>query len=414
MFSSSVLLSSAATIPSLASRPFLAAFVVAMFARFGIPGTEMTIAGPPEWFVADMTLFVLGLLGIGEVVAHKIPEVRTVLNELDSVVKAVVSLIVSSALVDEESALIMAAIAGDPGMSTAFAGAWSLTTSTGTWFVSKTRNSFFVFFSEMDEDDDIGFQGAFSWLEDIFAVFGVWIAILIPVIALALYGVTLLALWLIQKRIERNIELSRVPCHACSTLIYPTAAVCTTCYAPNKKAQKVGLFGQPTGELAPANYDLAFNLLSHRKCPDCAIRLPHKSPHQDCPTCNRTIFKDPHELSDYIRKLDNKMILTTAVCGFLGLIPFAGIIMGTVYYRLSLIGSLRTYIPKTSGCMTRFGVRIWNLILISLQPIPIVGGFTMALMCFTNYQIYKRVLLNQGNKKIQPTIVPDQLTERLA
>ena len=33
-----------------------------------------------------------------------------------------------------------------------------------------------------------------------------------------------------------------------------------------------------------------------------------------------------------------------------------------------------------------------NLALIALQPVPVVGGFTLAILCLANYRIYRAAL----------------------
>lgn len=71
---------------------------------------------------------------------------------------------------------------------------------------------------------------------------------------------------------------------------------------------------------------------------------------------------------------------------------------GIIYYRLSLIASVRRYLPRHVGCLTRWGVRLLNLSLITLQPIPGLGALTLPAMCISNFYIYQAVLLGEAKK----------------
>ncbi|MCB0192232.1 MAG: hypothetical protein KDJ65_09850 [Anaerolineae bacterium] len=57
-------LQSAAYVPCFASRPFLTAFVAALYATYFNSST-------PVWFTHIITLIILGVLGVGEVLLRK-------------------------------------------------------------------------------------------------------------------------------------------------------------------------------------------------------------------------------------------------------------------------------------------------------------------------------------------------------
>lgn len=394
-----VILQSAASIPSLSVRPFLAAFAVAMFARFS------TSIGPvPAWFIADTTLFAMGLFALLEIIARKDADIRMFLDEVDGVLKAGVSLTVSFTLVDAESAALLMTLTGNPTTTsiipTIVSGAWSVATAVGTWFISGFRKVFIEPFVDADEDDDLGIQVVFSWGEEIFAVTGVALAVFYPITVITLFLLTLLGLYIVQKSMERRIERSKIGCVQCQHSIYPSATVCHNCGTPNPKPRQTGVFGQPLDKLALDQTAQRFQLISRKCCPSCATRLKEKAVQQTCPVCQTTTFKSAEAVEEYLAALQKKLPETMLISGLMGLIPVVGLVPGIIYYRLNLISSVRRYVPRNVGCLTRWGVRLLNLILLLLQPVPLLGAFTLPLMCFFNFQVYKAVLQGEAKRAL--------------
>src|SRR4051794_15307770 len=77
-----------------ASRAFLPAFVTALILRFGPHAPWLARAGllphvrdVPTWFTSDPSLVVLGILAVLELVAERIPEVHSVLDEVHDYLK---------------------------------------------------------------------------------------------------------------------------------------------------------------------------------------------------------------------------------------------------------------------------------------------------------------------------------------
>ena len=89
---------------------------------------------------------------------------------------------------------------------------------------------------------------------------------------------------------------------------------------------------------------------------------------------------------------------TLGICFALSFIPVFGLIPGILYYRLSLISSLRIYVPLSTGCLMRWVIRIINLILLGIQWVPLLGSLTLPLMCLVNYQVYRKVLEGERRK----------------
>ena len=80
------------------------------------------------------------------------------------------------------------------------------------------------------------------------------------------------------------------------------------------------------------------------------------------------------------------MLLVSA--GF-SMIPVIGLIPGVIYYRLTIIGPLRRYIPRTRTILLRWLVRIAIFLLIMLQWIPVAGIFAVPAMALLNYSVYR-------------------------
>src|SRR5262245_52631623 len=102
------ILYSLATVPLFASRPFLAAFLTALLARYGtqipwIGDAQVVVAlgQSPDWFRSSWCIALLGLLALGEALSAKHAEVRAIMQEVDAWVKSAVALLVALAVLDK-------------------------------------------------------------------------------------------------------------------------------------------------------------------------------------------------------------------------------------------------------------------------------------------------------------------------
>jgi hypothetical protein len=111
-----------------------------------------------------------------------------------------------------------------------------------------------------------------------------------------------------------------------------------------------------------------------------------------------TPFADNASLEGYLQTLRASLPKTLMVLFLLGFVPVLGLVPGILYYRLSLISSLRCYLPRTANFFSRWVVRLVNLLLICLQWIPLLGAVTLPLMCLTNFTVYQAALRRQGRR----------------
>ena len=163
---------------------------------------------------------------------------------------------------------------------------------------------------------------------------------------------------------------------------------------------QIGWLGQMTDKPVQDRQQHKHQLLTKKRCHTCATKLPLRSVCQTCPTCQAAPFEDRTDLHAYLSQLDKEMPQTLLISGLFSFIPVLGILPGLLYYRISLIASLRRYVPRTIGCRTRWGVRMLNLFILLFQPLPVIGWFAIPAMVYTNYHIYRRILVHQGKQKL--------------
>ena len=148
------------------------------------------------------------------------------------------------------------------------------------------------------------------------------------------------------------------------------------------------------------------NLVARKRCGTCGERFPERRIDQECTTCGSAPFSSGADLDRYLARLQASLPKTLAVLLVLSFVPLLGLIPGVIYYRCSLIASLRCYLPRSSSILMRWTVRVINLVLILLQPVPLLGMITLPLMCLTNFLVYRSALQRQGRLRLPPAPQP--------
>jgi hypothetical protein len=395
---------SLASVPMFASRPFLAAAVTALVAKFGadIPflrNSEVVVAlsHSPAWFTSWTVVGLLVALAVTEAIAVKHAEVRAFLDEFDGYLKSAVALLVSFAILDKDTAATVKSIqhAGF-GLESVFA----VFVGGLTYLVAALRRGAIGLLSEVDDDDDIGLQSLLNWVENSWTVLGILFLIVFPVVALVLSALTALGLWLLKRHAEKREKLSRIPCAQCSSPVLPHATQCHVCSVPLRTPRGVSAFGTPKSTPADDPARHRFDLIARKRCPVCASRLKQRAIRQPCTTCKTVTFANQAEFQDYLGVLQARLPKTLLICLGLSAIPVIGVIPGVVYYRLTLVSGLRGYVPPLRGCLARVMIRVINWGIIALQPIPILGALIVPLMCLSTYTIYRTSLRNRAGKDL--------------
>lgn len=406
----SAVLYTLSSVPIFASRPFLAAFLTALLARFGtelpwIGDSDILLAlsASPEWFQSSTCLWVLGFWALLELLSAKSPEVRQVLEQVDGLVKAAVAMLVAFAVLDADTARTIGAIQ-KAGFS--FESAGALLVGSATWFAAGVRRRAVELVIQVDEGDDIGLQSLLAWAENSWALLGLLFLVIFPLAALVLALLTTLGLVLARRRAEQREERAMVPCAGCGAPLRPHATRCHACQRPLEAPRAVGVFGQPKKRATDDRTHHAFDLVARKRCPVCATRLTKRAVQQACPTCAKVTFGSQTEFERYLDVLAARLPKTLLVSLGFGAIPLLGVIPGVLYYRLNLVAGLRGYIPPLRGWATRWVVRLIHCAVIVLQPIPILGALLLPLLCWSTYRIYRRSLVTRAEIDLAARPIP--------
>lgn len=400
-------LTSLGVIPIFAFRAFVPLFATALVARFGmewaplagLAGIEL-LSGLPDWASDDTTLLVLGGMSALEVLLTKVPETRDLITYTETQRKAIAAFLVCFLMVQGDPRELLDHLRKE-GLSTdyawgqSFAYSWSFAIGSCVWLASTLRRSVHRLLMELDEDDAIGLQRLISWMEDGIGFAGVLVVLVFPLLSLLLAGMALLGLWSVRRYLEAREEQQKAPCGSCGTRNHLSAIRCSGCGVSLPQPHRVGILGVARlGVVADIDaHRLA--LVANKRCPSCAERLKEKRLDQRCPACGAAPFPDEAARGAYLAGLRARLPRTLAICLGLGAIPLLGLVPGILYYRLSLIASLRYYIPRTVGMLTRWLVRILNLFLLALQPVPLLGAVTLPLMCAMNFAVYGAAFARQ-------------------
>ena len=324
------MLTPALSFPALfASRVFLPLFAVAVAMRFGpdIPLLRglgllagMPAGAAPPWLASDLSLVVLGGLSLLELVAHKSTRARELLNELDPYVKPVSAAIGLAGLLGATGGL-----PPEGGPATAgfgFTAALVAAAAAATFLLAVARRAVLADAAEADADDDTGLFGLFSWGEDLWSVFGVFLLVLFPVVVAVVVGVVSLVVLLMFARAKRREHEARVACDACGERVSRAALRCPSCGVERRNAERIGLLGG-------TKLDPVTDPAAHGAQPAGGPPLPElRRPAQRPPPRPRVPGLRPGRLRDGQRRPGLRRVRHRAAavgaCGLRGLLARAG------------------------------------------------------------------------------------------
>lgn len=383
----------AGSVGPFASRAFVPAFTTAAILRFApqyaswMPADMSGIAEQaPSWFTSDLSLIIFGLLAALEIAATKSPHIRAVYQEVDKYVKSIVAVITYMGIASVQDVGFVERATQQAGFAD---GLPALLIGAGVLWMGTLRASALSVFTDADDDDDIGVQGLFSWTEDIWAFFGPILLLLFPIVMLILIGIVAGVLVLMRRRAEKKEERSKVACANCGEMIYGAAVQCLSCKTSVDAPRAVSVLGRSLDEPTPDPADHPYKLVQKKRCPVCATRFEKRAVHQTCEACGHELFADPAFADTYLARLDARLPLVLLICAAFSLIPVVGLIPGVIYYRLTLIGPVRRYLPRTRLILLRWMVRIAIFFLIMFQWVPGAGGLVVPIMALLNYTVYR-------------------------
>ncbi|MEJ7639142.1 MAG: hypothetical protein WKF75_14510, partial [Singulisphaera sp.] len=205
-----LLIQAAGSIGVFSGRAFLPSFSTALLLRFGpeIPWIAQTgflqhVRGVPTWFTGDTTLVVLGVLSALELAAVRFPEARSVLDEVHQYLKAGMAALTYMGVVSVSDRAVVGRVFGEAGMADSLP---ALAVGTGVFLASRVRAAVVGFWSEADEDDDLGVRGLGRWVEDLWSGLGPLALILAPLATVAALGLSVALIIALQRRAEARAE----------------------------------------------------------------------------------------------------------------------------------------------------------------------------------------------------------------
>ncbi|MCC5806900.1 MAG: hypothetical protein JJU00_11290 [Opitutales bacterium] len=399
-----------------AARVFLPVFAAAMLLRFGpeyIASDRLTAMlyhlgvpfdGAPTWFTHDISLWIFGSLAALEMLAHKSAEARQILNEVDQYAKPVAAGLTWLGVTSAADFTFLEDILGPQAALTGYHEA-NLTIviilgllMLGTYVVATGHNAVIRGFIEGDEGDDSGIMRLFSWIQDLWSVFGLFLLILYPFFMLGWILVGTGVILLLRRRARIREERARVPCGACGEPVYRSALACGHCGRENPTVNNLGWLGTANPELAGDRVQHALLLQTHRRCRKCATRLGKRTPDQACPVCETRPFETREAVAAYERFVGNRQAPVILICAALSTIPLFGLLPGVIYYRLALVAPYRRYMGAGRALLSRWLVRILAFFLILLQIIPGAGIIAVPLLALVSHSVYRRAFLRSAER----------------
>jgi len=397
------------------SRVFLPALATALILRFGpeVPiihdtGILEQMAGGDlkqlSWFTSDLMLMILGALSLLEVAATKNPDAAALLREVDPYLKPGMATLGYMGFVSAIDAQKMSDVLETAPQA---AGAVDLLPALcvgGATYVAVTlRRGATEGMLEADPDDDTGVQGLISWANDVWAFFGVWLLVLVPLLIVGITGGLILLFYWLKRRAHKKDEQSKAPCPECEQPVYNCAMACGHCGHEVERPRKIGFFGQSLADPTPSPETHPYRLAEKKRCPVCAARLTQRDPKQTCPDCGHRLMHDPAFAQRYTQRVTNRLPLVLVICAVLSLIPIVGLIPGVIVYRVALVGPFRRYVPRLRNMTTRWGIRLLFLVLVFVQIMPGINAIVVPIMALVNYTAYR----GQFQRMLDKTPPPD-------
>ncbi|HEX8704039.1 MAG TPA: hypothetical protein VF815_34725 [Myxococcaceae bacterium] len=232
-------------------------------------------------------------------------------------------------------------------------------------------------FNLLPLSDEPGVQRVLFLAESVLTVAGMLIALTFPVVGvviMVLLFATLIAVGLMLRAVARS---ARGKCGTCAADLHLAASACHACAAPCVP-RRIGFLGRVL-EGAPTDLQKHQHaLLAARRCPCCAERLETVGGEVRCSACRAPAFQDDESCRSFLRHVERRLAVLMPVLAALGLVPVLGIGAALVLYRLAPAGALGAFVTWKD----RLGTRVLRvaavLVLMLLQPLPMVGAFAVS------------------------------------
>ncbi|MBN2581827.1 MAG: hypothetical protein JXL80_02085 [Planctomycetes bacterium] len=389
---------SVASVGIFPSRAFVPAFFTSVLLRWGhkIPilsqsdfVQSLNLADKaPTWFTHDITIVVLGLLTLAEIWATKDADVRQMMQGIDRYLKtamAIVTLLGLQSMVDVEAVQAIQ----QAGFGAAVL---ALAIGAGVFALAGLRNALLEFLDDADPDDSTGLMKVLSWAEDSWVIVALLILFAYPVFILVVSALLTLLIFLLRKILQRREEKRKIACTHCGEMIYRTAVACPKCRTENDHVEAVGFLGSVKLGRAANMKTHSFRLVEWLRCPVCASRLKPRLPRQACEACGHRVMEDPAFEAGYIDYVQGRLVRVLPICFGMSLVPMLGALIGIIYYRFQLVMPYLHYLPRWRSILARWLLKLFYLLLLVFQLVPLVGGFMVPLMALTSNRVYRGAL----------------------
>lgn len=376
-------------------RAFLPAFLAAVSLRLGQEGWlplgifEHIKGSAPTWFTCDIALVVWGVLAAAEILGRKIAEVHEVMEDAAPYAKsavAFVAFLASRQVVDlsPETVEILKTMPLQAGFW-GFAIVPALFAASGTFVLAHALRSLRGY---LHLDDDT--HRLFSWMGDLWVVFGVLLILLVPLLALGVGLAIGAGILLLKRLLERAERRALRACAACGRAkVRPCALECPGCRVAVAEPCDIGLLGRPAGRPVADRASFPIKLALACRCPRCATPLARGAT-PECPACGARPFADPDFSARYAKAVSMRLCWVLPVCALAGMVPVAGIVVAVVLSRMMLVQPLAIRVPLARRWITRWGLRFLMLLLGVLQMVPVAGAVPAVAMVLVSHSVWRR------------------------
>lgn len=410
-------------VPFLTSRAFLPLLASALVVRFGTEwgylAQALGVSGlgvVPDWATSDAALAVLAGGAVIEHILRTQPDLREAIELTDRQLKAVLAFGMCLILAADASAHDATTHLWPLSSPTAYASvatgwgggmfgfgwpllAWALLIAALVGTLAGWRAQIVGVFRSADEEDSLGLGRLLGWAESAFSFFGVLLVIALPLIAALAALLAALVLYGARSWVRRAEKSSHINCDQCQASIVACAPHCASCHGEQPRPHSVGFLGAVGKETITDRARHALELKKCGRCAHCGQRLARGGLETTCKTCGTQALRSQHELDNYLAAIRSDLPLTLLLLFVLGSIPVLGLVLGMVALRLSLVPALKQYAPFSSRLKGTWMVRITNALLLCLQPLPMVGAFTLPLVALNSYYWFKNALTAAASRQ---------------
>lgn len=358
----------------------------------------------PAWQTSTVFLTVFGILAVVELAAVRNPDIKEFLVEdLDRYAKPVIAILLSLGvattaqtlevrkLLDTTAQVQFAAFGG-------FTIAMMVMAGCVTGFCCRVRSAVLEQIQAIDPEDDLRLQSLSNYLGEI-VLLAVFLALVfLPLLALALTGIGVLAGVMFQRLWSWYERRHSHPCAACAaagkeTSVSDCALICPECGTEQPDVRQVGWFGfsgsSPLAGTPPERH--AFRLLAAHRCRWCASPLDRN---HVCPRCGRGQWTVGMR-DDYVRRTDLRsvlLLLPVLVFFMFPLSGLGGLALALIFFRPLAVRPLSTHLSAGGRFLTGLVMMFLKLLILAplvfLSTIPWVG--LLALLPFAGRYLFVR------------------------